>query len=348
MLYQQVALESIGYVLPPVSVSSEELESWMQPLYDRIGLRVGRLELMSGIKERRFWHPGTLPSQSAAWAGVDALQRAQIKPAEVDCLIHCSVSRDFVEPATSTAVHRLLGLHENVLNFDLSNACLGMVSGILMLANMIELGQIRTGLAVCGENARPLVENTVAHLNKDLTTTRQSIKDQFASLTIGSGAAAVVVRSLADSRSGHRLLGAAHGIDSANNHLCQGQASGGMTEDSAPLMATDSHELMIRGVELAKRMWDKLKATVNWSNDTAQVICTHQVGKAHSELLLNSLGLPPERNFPSYPSLGNCGSASLPMTCALAAEEGALLPGHKLAMLGIGSGINCTGLAVEW
>ncbi|MGI6357032.1 MAG: 3-oxoacyl-ACP synthase III [Lentisphaerae bacterium] len=348
MIYEHVCLESFGYALPPEVVTSEELETWLQPLYDRIGLHVGRLELMTGIRERRFWAKGALPSEGAALAGADALARAGVKPSEVECLIHCSVSTDFVEPATSTAVHRLLGLGGDVLNFDLSNACLGMVSGVLMLANMIELGQITTGLAVCGENARPLVENTVACMNADLSLTRRTIKDQFASLTIGSCAAAILVRALPHSQSRHRLLGAAHCVDSSNNHLCQGDAQGGMTDNSAPLMATDSHELMIRGIEVAGHMWQKLKATVGWTEKDPTVICTHQVGKAHSALLFSSLGLDPAKNFASYPQLGNCGSASLPVTCALAEEAGVLKPGAKLAMLGIGSGINCAGLAVEW
>ena len=62
MIYEHVCLESFGYALPPEVVTSEELETWLQPLYDRIGLHVGRLELMTGIRERRFWAKGALPS----------------------------------------------------------------------------------------------------------------------------------------------------------------------------------------------------------------------------------------------------------------------------------------------
>jgi 3-oxoacyl-[acyl-carrier-protein] synthase III len=348
MRYRNVCIEAVSYALPERIVSSLEIERWLQPLYERIGLHEGRLELMSGIRERRFWPAGTMPSQASAQAGKRALEEAGIETGEVDCLINCSVSRDFVEPATSTAVHRLLQLGQHVLNFDISNACLGMVSGILMLANMVELGQIDTGLAVCGENGGPLVENTVRCLNADTSQTRRSIKDQFASLTIGSAAAAVVVRRLSKSRFGHRLLGAAHHADSSSNHLCQGDAGGGMTDDSAPLMATDSHELMVRGIAVAGQMWRKLKDVVSWTETTADLICTHQVGKIHSARLYKSLGLDHSKDFSTFEQLGNCGSASLPATCALAIEAGRLKPGNKLALLGIGSGINCCGLAVQW
>ena len=45
--------------------------------------------------------------------------------------------------------------------YDVSNACLGLMNGIVQVANMIELGQIRAGLVVGTENGRPLVENTI-------------------------------------------------------------------------------------------------------------------------------------------------------------------------------------------
>ncbi len=141
MKYEKACIGSIGYALPETVVTSLELERRLGPLYERLRLVEGRLELMSGIHERRFWTKGTLPSQAAARAGVDALARLPLLPLEsIDCLIHCAVSRDFVEPATSTAVHRLLGLGNHVMNFDISNACLGMATGVLMLANMVELG----------------------------------------------------------------------------------------------------------------------------------------------------------------------------------------------------------------
>lgn len=348
MLYHDVCIESIGYHLPETIVTSLELEARLRPLYERIGLREGRLELMSGIRERRFWQPGTLPSQVSAKAGADALAKAGFSRDQVECLLHCSVSRDFVEPATSTAVHRLLGLGNHALNFDISNACLGMASGVLMLANMIELGQIECGLAVCGESSGPLVRNTIATLNADLSMTRNGMKGQFASLTIGSCAAAILLTSRRISRTGHRLLGAANYTDTSANALCQGDASGGMTDSSAPLMQTDSQELLKAGVATATQMWQCFKATLKWDENTPDVICTHQVGKAHTALLYQTLGLDLAKDYPTYPILGNCGSASWPVTCAFAEEAGRLSKGSKLAVLAIGSGLNCTGLAVQW
>ena len=78
MRYESVHLEAFGFALPEEVVSSEALEHRTDALYERLGLSVGRLELMSGIRTRRFWPPGTRPSAVAAAAGRDALERSGI------------------------------------------------------------------------------------------------------------------------------------------------------------------------------------------------------------------------------------------------------------------------------
>ena len=67
-----------------------------------------------------------------------------------------------------------------------------------------------------------------------------------------------------------------------------------------------------------------------------------------NEPIYAGLGLDTAKDFPTVEFMGNCGSASLPATAALAVQAGRLKPGQRLAMLGIGSGINCTMLGVEW
>lgn len=347
MLYSKAVIETPSIILPPDVVTSEQLEIELKPAYDRIGLHVGRLELMTGIKERRRWKPGTLPSEQAAAAGLKALEMSNIDKNDVNCVINCSVSRDCVEPATAAFVHHLMDLPETTMNFDISNACLGVASGILTLAAMVEAGMIDTGLAVSAENGAPLVANTIKHLN-NTNVTRQSIKPHFASLTIGSCATAVVVRRNTLSTDGHELIASACLTDSSHNDLCKGDAAGGMTDDAAPLMQTDSPVLMANGVKLAQKMWSTLKNEANWNDDTPHVICTHQVGKGHRALLYELLNLDLAKDFSTFETLGNCGSASLTATLATAAQQNAVAKGQHVALLGIGSGINCCGFAVRW
>src|SRR5258708_1571903 len=78
-----------------------------------------------------------------------------------------------------------------------------------------------------------------------------------------------------------------------------------------------------------------------------KTIC-HQVGGTHRRMMLESLGLPAERDYATFPWLGNTGSVALPITLALAIENGFIGEQEHVALLGIGSGINCLMLAVDW
>ncbi|WP_456387273.1 3-oxoacyl-ACP synthase III [Desulfolithobacter sp.] len=342
--YTNVCLHDFGYVLPPNVVTSAALEKRLEAVYRRLKLPEGRLELMSGIRSRRFWNPGTRPSQGAALAGKKALSVAAVDRREIGCLIFTSVSRDMMEPATASFVHRSLALPSSCQLFDLSNACLGFLNGMVMVANMIELGQIRAGLVVASETAEDLVESTIKQLLGDQSLTRRSIKPAFASLTIGSGAVAMVLgdRRLFDT--GHYLVGGAIRANTKHNDLCQG----GQNSEQGVLMSTDSELLLEKGVETAAGCWKDFLARLEWKPDGIDRFFCHQVGRAHAQLLFSRLGLDTAKNFETLPLLGNVGSVSAPITMAMGVEEGILSAGQRAALMGIGSGINSLMLGVEW
>ncbi len=347
MLYKNVFIESFGYELAPEVVSSDDIERKLEPVYQRLKLPAGRLEMMSGIKERRLWKSGTMPSDAAILAGRAALEKSGVSKKDIGCVIMCSVCRDFLEPASATVVHSALDLPEDALVFDISNACLGILTGMLTAANMIELGQIKAALLVAGENSRPLLETTINVMLADKTLTRQSIKKYFSSLTIGSGSVAVVLAGRETSRSGHRLTGGYSLAVTSHNRLCRGNSDKGMTDNNETLMNTDSEELMLKGVEVAASTWKLFKQELGWTNDTPDCFCTHQVGSAHRKLMYETLGIDIAKDYPTLSFLGNVGSVSCPITAAMAVENGRVKAGQKMALLGIGSGINCTMLGVE-
>jgi 3-oxoacyl-[acyl-carrier-protein] synthase-3 len=342
--YSHVCLDTFGYELPPRVLTSREIEDRLAPLYDRLKLPRGRLELMSGIRERRLWPAGTRPSEAAARAGSAVLRKAEVDPASIECLIFTSVSRDMMEPATASFVHNTLGLPSSCLIFDISNACLGFLDGMVMLANMIELGQVKNGLVVSGETAEELVESTLHTLVADLSFSRKSIKPAFASLTIGSGCIGLYMRRAKPGETRPRLVHGAWRAHTAHSDLCHGnQAGGNMT-----LMETDSEELLHRGVETAQQTWRVFSAAAGWTAPEIDGFFCHQVGSAHARLLFERLGLDIGRNFETLATLGNVGSVSAPITMAQAMEQGVFRPGHRGALLGIGSGINCLMLGIDW
>ncbi len=347
MRYENVCLEALGYSLPEEILTSEEIETRLSPLYERLKLPQGRLELMSGIRQRRLWPRGMRPSEQSVVSGRRAIESAAIDPKLIGALVHGSVCRDYLEPATACSVHDRLDLPEDCLVYDVSNACLGLLNGMMQVANMIELGQIRAGLVVGTEDSRQLLESTIDALNRDNSLTRQSVKPAFASLTIGSASAAILLVHKDISRSGNLLTSVVARAHTHHHDLCQGghEAS---EEGSAILMQTDSERLLQEGIATGAATFERFLHDSQCSRDQIDKSICHQVGGAHRKLMLESLGLSQERDYSTFPWLGNTGSAALPVTLALAAERGFVASGDRVALLGIGSGINCLMASVQW
>lgn len=343
MQYQNIVIDSFAYQDPEVFLSSEEFEKQLTPVYERLKLPFGRLELQTSIKSRGMWSPGTKPSSIATSAAVKALEKSSIKKTEVDLLIHTSVCRDFLEPSTASVIHNNLELKPECMSFDVSNACLGFLSGITIASDMIERGTIKTALIVTGENSGPLIEETIKKLNSDMTLTRKTIKKYIANLTIGSAGVAFVITHKDISPSGARILGGASLSDTASSALCQGDGN-----TNGLMMETESEELLHAGVKLAKQTWEKTKEKLKLNNDDFKHIICHQVGIAHRNLMFESLGLDLDLDHTTFDQYGNTGSAALPLTFARASEKRDFKKGDKIAFLGIGSGLHSIMLGVEW
>src|SRR5438067_5476522 len=303
---------------------------------------------MSGIRERRLWPHGTRPSEPSIESGRKAIAAAGIDPAEIGCLIHGSVCRDQLEPATACRVHDALGLPETCLVYDVSNACLGLLNGILQVASLIELGEIRAGLVVGTEDSRALLESTIDALNHDESLTRDAVKPAFASLTIGSASAAVLLVHEALSRTGNHLVAASGRAHTAHHELCAGGHEVSPGGESQILMQTDSEQLLAEGLTAGAATFEQFITASGWDREKINKTICHQVGGTHRKLMLQSLGLSPEHDYATFSWLGNTGSVALPITLALAIENGFISDKEHIALLGIGSGINCLMLAVHW
>lgn len=348
MRYQHVCVEAFAYSLPLCVVTSAEIESRLAPVYERFHLPAGRLEMMTGIRERRFWDRGVLPGTISAQTAEKALAQAKLDRRHLGCVVHGSVCRDQLEPATANAVHHALGLPGSAFVLDVSNACLGLLNGMLLVANMIELGQLRAGLVVGTEMGHDLVEGTIDTLLGSPGLTKQDVKLAFASLTIGSGSAAIVLCDRKLSRTGNRLLGGHFQADTASHELCAGGVAAETHGDDRPRMQTDSEALLHAGVELACTTWEQTKQVLHWTNADVHKTFTHQVGRAHRRLLYDKLGLDLSLDFSTVEFLGNTGAAALPLTAAIGIERGHVRPGDNVALLGIGSGLNAVMLGMHW
>ncbi len=346
MQFERVAIETLGFTLPPEVITSQDIETRLAPTYERLRLPEGRLELMSGIAERRFWPRGTAIGAPSANSARLALEASGIAAEDIGCLIHASVCRDYLEPATACRVHSELGLSPNCWVYDLSNACLGLLSGMVQIATMIEIGAIRAGIVVGTESSRNLVESTIAALNADQSLTRQTIKPSFASLTIGSGSCAVLLCERSLSRTDNRLLSCVARAESQHHTLCQSDHDQAGS-DMQPLMQTDSEQLLHAGLAVGQRTFEQLLQHAGSRDNFDATVC-HQVGGTHRKMMLESLNMPTETDFTTFRWLGNTGSVALPLALALGLQSEGLARNSRVALLGIGSGINSVMMSTTW
>lgn len=341
MKFNHLRLHSSAYLEPESFMTSDDIEAELSALYERAKLPAGRLELQTGIKRRGYWKKGTAPSTIATGAAEKILENFPRE--KIDLLIHASVCRDFLEPATAAKVHWNLKLSPHCMISDLSNACLGVLSSMLLAGQMIESGAIKTALIVSGENSGPLLEETINFLKNDPTMDRKRIKPFIASLTIGSAGVAFLLTHESLAPNAPKILGGTTLTDSASSELCQGDGS-----TQGLMMETDSEALLKAGVKLSIDNWEKCRKVLGWQNSDVNKIIPHQVGVAHRLAMLTELGLPLDRDFQTFEYFGNTGSAALPLTLIKAAEAQFFKPQDKIALLGIGSGLTSTMLGMEW
>jgi len=347
MKYSKVYIESLGYELAPVVVTSSELEARLEPLYKSLHFAPGQLEALTGIRERRWWEPGFPLSKGATAAAKKALATAGVSANELGALIYTGVCREQFEPATACRVAASLGISGNAAVFDLSNACLGVLNGILEVANRIELGQIKAGLVVSCESAREINDIMIGRMLAERNM--EKFASSLATLTGGSGAVAVLLTDGSFSRSGRRRLKGGITQAAPEHHaLCLWGVSPDGKGGYQQSMSTDAVNVMNYGVELGRRTWSAFLPEVGWTDSEVDRVVCHQVGSAHQSAILKTLGIPLDKDFTTYEFLGNMGTVSLPLTAALADERDILSAGDKVAMLGIGSGLNCLMLGVDW
>lgn len=349
MKYSRVFINSLAYELAPVVVSSSELESRLAPLYQKFRIPMGQLAALTGITERRWWPKGHQLSDGAIKAAHKAIAETGIEVAELGAVVYTGVCRDQHEPATACRIAAALGVSKDTAIYDISNACLGVLSGILDIANRIELGQIKAGMVVSCESARDIVDVTIDNMLAD--PTMQNFAQSLATLTGGSGAVAVILTDgslpLTNVRK-HQLLGASHLSAPQHHQLCQWGLQEVGHNIYREFMRTDAVTLLKEGVELAKHTWEHFLAQRNWLVEQVDKVICHQVGASNRKQVLSALNIPPEKEFPTYQLLGNMGTVSLPVTAAMAHDQGFLRAGDQVSFLGIGSGLNCMMLGIKW
>ena len=127
----------------------------------------------------------------AVQAGKKAIARAGIEPDSLGLIINASVSKmnpnldQHLSPSLATLVASELGA-KNAQTFDVSNACAGMVTALMIAESRIKSGKIEYAMVISGEFITPIIDEAK---RRNLYLTPRAI----ASLTVGDGSAAYIL-----------------------------------------------------------------------------------------------------------------------------------------------------------
>ncbi len=334
--HQNASLLSVAEVEAPAALTSKELDHRLSDALKRLRLPTGLLQRVAGVKARRNWDTPDGAITGAVEAGRRAIDAAGISREDVSVMINTSVTREHLEPSVAVGIHHRLGLPSSAMNFDITNACLGFVNAMTLASSLIDAGQAKYVLIVNGEDARKVQEATVDRINSlEQAVSRDDFMSEFASLTLGCGAAAAVIGPSDQHPEGHRIIGGVTRAASQHHGLCVGDHRG---------MFTDSRGLLDGGLELVMDAWEDAKEHFDWQQMDSYV--THQVSHLHTSSIVKAAKLDKKRVPVTYPELGNVGPASLPIT--LSREASSLQRGARVLCMGVGSGLNTAMVEIEW
>ena len=332
--HSNTSILSVCGVEAPIVVPSVAFDERLMESYVRVGMKPGALEQLAGVQERRWWPTDVSFADAAAMAGAKALAEAGVDPSRIGVMINTSVSRQYLEPSTAVAIHHQLGLPTSCLNFDLANACLGFVNALQLAGTMIDAGQAEYALVVDAEGSRYTQETTLQRLAA-VDATAADMRSQFATLTLGSGSAAMVLGRSDRHPEGHRIVGGVSRAGTEHHDLCVGDLD---------RMRTDSKKLFEAGLALAVQTWQDASEEFDWSD--VDWFVAHQTSVVHIRAMAAALDVDPARFPLTLPTFGNMGPAAVPFT--LAHHIDSFQAGQRVLLLGIGSGLNTSYAEIAW
>lgn len=310
----------------------------LAPLFNSLSLNLDDMIRKTGVEQRCKSDDSVTVLDMAENAVKDLMGRENTKNiniSEIDTIIYASVSRMMAEPSTAIMLQNRLGI-ESAFSFDVSNACLSFVDGLIIADSLIATGRSKLVLVVAAEKGARVSEKSLEALQN-----REAGMECMAALTLGDGAAAALVSST-DSAYKSRLTLRAFTRASRSTY-----ADCCTLESTYTPMRTDSNGMFEGALLNYPPMLKSLIKELGWNIEDIAAIVPHQASLKIIQAGLKSIGYPLEKTIITLDQFGNMASVSVPFTLSRLLDLKKPARGSKIAITAFGSGLSFSMLAAE-
>lgn len=328
-------IDSVGVKLPARRLTTKDLMSKTSHK-TRI-----QLERLTGIHERRVVGPGENSFTLATGAARDCLSHSHHQASDIEMLVSTSITRSkdqfaqSFEPSLSLSIKQAIGATQAV-NFDLSNACAGMLTGVFILQDFVARGEISCGMVVSGEYISHLGWNAARQI-------RSLYSKQLASLTLGDAGAAVMVER-APSGTGIDVVGFTTLAE--HSRLCLAFPS---SLGPGAQMYTKSRKLHRVAIDDMAPLVAEAIGEAGISLADIDYLIPHQTSaraiRAGTREFARRLGARPKHVVTNLEEYGNTSSTTLFVALHKYLEEQRIHKGDRVMLLALASGIEI-GMAI--
>jgi 3-oxoacyl-[acyl-carrier-protein] synthase-3 len=290
----------------------------------------------TGIGERRIAAPEETTCSLAVQASRAALERANVRPEDLDLVIVATCTPDYANmPATASLVQHALGANRAGA-FDLNAVCSGFLYGLATGSQFILTGAHKSVLVVGAEVFTRILD----------------WQDRSTCVLFGDGAGAVVLQP-SDQPGG--LLSFVLGSDGSGACNLYVPAGGSRRPASAETVAEREHYVKMAGKEVFRFATRIVPDSVIQALEAAQLttddidlLIPHQANVRIIDAAARRLGLPESAVFANVERYGNTSAASIPVALCEAIDEGRVEPGSTVVMSGFGAGLSWGTAVWKW
>lgn len=318
-----------GMAVPPKIVTNHDLEKLVETSDEWIVER-------TGIRERHLLENGEVISSYAIKASREAIEKAGIKPEEIDLIICATLTPDYLMPSLAILIQRELGANKAGA-FDLSATCSGFLYALSLADQYVKNNPERKVLVVGAE----------------ALSRKTNWQDRTTCVLFGDGAGAVVVTGDLNGERG--IVDFILGADGSNFHLLTLKGGGSAFPPFDERLPKEEYYIRMQGREvfkIATRVMEKIALDLlqrnNLKPEDLDLIIPHQANQRIIEYLRERLNLPKEKVFVNIDRYGNTSAASIPIALYEAEREGKLQRGNLLLMVAFGGGFTFAGVLMRW